>query len=66
MLVLSRKQDERIILMVPGQENIEITVVRIENQNKVRLGIEAEKNVIVLRSELANKPVDATTNVEDH
>lgn len=66
MLVLSRKQDERIILMVPGQENIEITVVRIENQNKVRLGIEAEKNVIVLRSELANKPLDSALTAEDH
>ena len=52
MLVLSRKKDETIILRVPGQEDIRLTVVRIDNMNKVRLGIEAERDVVVLRSEL--------------
>ena len=52
MLVLSRKKDEKIILKVPGREDIEITVVRIANHNRVRIGINAEKEVIVLRSEL--------------
>ena len=52
MLVLSRKKDEKIILKVPGREDIEITVVRIDNHNRVRIGINAEKEVIVLRSEL--------------
>ncbi len=52
MLVLSRKKDEKIILRVPGQGDIEITVVRIDSQNKVRIGIEADKQVVVLRSEL--------------
>lgn len=52
MLVLSRKKDETIILRVPGQKDIEITVVRVDNLNKVRLGISAEKDVVVLRSEL--------------
>jgi len=33
-------------------EDIKITVVRIDNRNKVRLGIEADKKVTVLRSEL--------------
>lgn len=53
MLVLSRKKDEKIILKVPGFKNdIEITVVRIDNHNRVRLGIQADKEIIVLRSEL--------------
>ena len=53
MLVLSRKKDEQIILRVPGHEDIKITIVRIDNRNKVRLGIEAEKEITVLRSELS-------------
>ena len=53
MLVLSRKKDEKILLKVPGSdEDIEITVVRIDSLNKVRLGIKADKEIIVLRSEL--------------
>ena len=57
MLVLSRKKDETILLKLPGvQEPIAITVVRIDNNNRVRLGIQASKDVIVLRSELENTP----------
>jgi carbon storage regulator CsrA len=52
MLVLSRKKDETIILKGPDMKEIKITVVRIDNRNKVRLGIEADKEVTVLRSEL--------------
>ena len=52
MLVLSRKRDEKIILRTPGQEDIELTVVRIDNQNRVRLGINAPQEVSVIRSEL--------------
>jgi carbon storage regulator CsrA len=53
MLVLSRKKDETIILKGPNMEDIKITVVRIDNRNKVRIGIEAVKDITVLRSELA-------------
>lgn len=55
MLVLSRKKDETIILKGPNMEDIRITVVRIDNRNKVRIGIEADKEVTVLRSELTTK-----------
>lgn len=55
MLVLSRKKDETIIITQPGQNPIKITVVRIDNKNKVRIGIEADKSVTVLRSELDNR-----------
>ena len=47
MLVLSRKQSERIRL---GNDII-VTVVRVAG-DKVRLGIEAPANIVVLRDEL--------------
>lgn len=50
MLVLSRKKDERIVLRTET-EDIELTVVRIDN-NKVRLGINASNKVQIVRSEL--------------
>lgn len=53
MLVLSRKKDESIIMRIPGHDDIRLTVVRIDNMNKVRIGVEANKEVVVLRSELA-------------
>jgi carbon storage regulator CsrA len=55
MLVLSRKKDETIIVRIPGREDIKLTVVRIDNLNKVRIGIEADKDVVILRSELDEK-----------
>ena len=47
MLVLSRKQTERIKL----GDSIVVTVVRVSG-DKVRLGIEAPPDVVVLRDEL--------------
>lgn len=47
MLVLSRKETQRIRL----GDDIVITVVRIGG-DKVRLGIEAPKDMLVLRDEL--------------
>lgn len=58
MLVLSRKKDETIILRQPGMQDIVITVVRIDNRNKVRIGINADKKVTVLRSELAAESLE--------
>lgn len=52
MLVLSRKKDESIIVRIPGQEDVRLTVVRIDNMNKVRIGVEADKEVVILRAEL--------------
>jgi carbon storage regulator len=47
MLVLSRKESERIRL----GDSIVVTVVRVAG-DKVRLGIEAPADMIVLRDEL--------------
>ncbi len=54
MLVLSRKQSERIRL---GKDII-VTVVRVAG-DKVRLGIEAPSDIVVLRDELESN-VDAS------
>ena len=56
MLVLSRKQSERILL----GESIVVTVVRVCG-DKVRLGIEAPSDVLVLRDELES-PHSATAS----
>ena len=50
MLVLSRKQQESIRI----NDNIVVTVLEIQ-RNKVRIGIDAPKEIPVLRSELQNQ-----------
>jgi len=53
MIVLSRKNGEKIIIA----DNIIITVVEIRG-DKVRLGIEAPREVSVHRHEVYSKPFD--------
>ena len=57
MLVLSRKATERIRL----GDSIVITIVRVSG-DKVRLGIEAPSDVLVLRDELQAHPLPAITD----
>ncbi len=52
MLVLSRKEGESV--MIDG--HISVTVIRLAG-GRVRLGIEAPKEVSILRSELPQWPV---------
>lgn len=47
MLILTRKKDESIII----DGNIEIKIVELDD-GKVRIGIEAPKNIEILRKEL--------------
>jgi carbon storage regulator len=47
MLVLSRKTDESIVI----DERITITVLEVRG-NKIRLGIEAPKEIPIVREEL--------------
>ena len=56
MLILQRKEGESLLL----GENIEITVLAVE-AGRVRLAIQAPRNVTILRSELK---VAAETNRE--
>lgn len=61
MLVLSRKQSERIRL----GPDIVVTVVRVAG-DKVRLGIEAPSNIVVLRDELQEHAKPLTPPVGLH
>ena len=56
MLVLSRKESERIRL----GDSIVVTIIRVSG-DKVRLGIEAPPDVLVLRDEL--KPHEQAAEV---
>ncbi|MEJ6950168.1 carbon storage regulator CsrA [Natronospora cellulosivora (SeqCode)] len=47
MLVLTRKKDEKIMI----GEDIVITIVEVDN-NKVKLGIDAPKEIEILREEV--------------
>ena len=58
MLVLSRKEAQRIRL----GDSIVITVVRLTG-DKVRLGIQAPKDMLVLRDEL--EPLEASAKPSD-
>ena len=55
MLVLSRKESQRIKL----GDSIVLTVVRVSG-DRVRLGIEAPSDVLVLREELEPHPTQKT------
>jgi carbon storage regulator len=57
MLVLSRRERERIKL----GDSIVVTVVRVAG-DKVRLGIEAPPEVVVLRDELEPHAVDESAS----
>lgn len=61
MLVLSRKENERIRL----GDSIVLTIVRVSG-DKVRLGIQAPPDVLVLRDELETfaKPEAAAEGIE--
>jgi carbon storage regulator len=60
MLVLSRRERQRIKL----GDSIVVTVVRVAG-DKVRLGIEAPPEVVVLRDELEPHAVDETAKVSE-
>ncbi len=47
MLVLTRKVDEGILI----GDNIKIRVIAIEG-NKIKIGIEADKNISIVREEI--------------
>ncbi|MCY2947247.1 MAG: carbon storage regulator CsrA [Planctomycetota bacterium] len=57
MLVLSRKKDETIVI----NGSIKVTIVEIRG-DKVRLGIEAPRDVVVHREEVLNAIEQAQTS----
>lgn len=55
MLVLTRKPNQKILI----GENITISIVRVTG-NTIRLGIDAPKDVRIIRSELEQKDSEKT------
>ncbi len=60
MLVLSRQVGDKITV----GKDITITVVRID-RNKIRLGITAPKEVLILRAELLSDPEEDDPEIDD-
>jgi len=61
MLVLSRKESEKIIL----GDDIVLTIVRVSG-DRVRLGIQAPKDMLILRQELENQGLEAQTDIDNN
>ena len=57
MLVLSRKESERVKL----GDSIVLTIVRVSG-DRVRLGIEAPENMVILREELDKSKINNTNS----
>jgi len=51
MLVLTRKNNQKINIAIPGEQEIVIQVVQI-GSNQVKIGIDAPKDILILRDEL--------------
>ena len=62
MLVLTRKQDESITIMCPDGNLLSITICRIEDNYKVRVGIDADKSYKITRTELIEKSNENTVD----
>lgn len=59
MLVLTRKVNQRIKI----GDNIIITLVKMQG-DQVRLGIEAPRDVVVIREEIENREATSAQNTE--
>jgi len=53
MLILTRRNNERIFI----GDNIVLSILTIEG-NRVKVGIDAPKDVTILREEIKNTPVE--------
>ena len=51
MLVITRLVGEKVLIFPPGGKPIKIEIVSVRG-DRVRIGIEAPQNVLVLREEL--------------
>ena len=52
MLVLTRKRNERIHILVPDGPTIVVTVAEFPAENKVQIGVSAPRDVRIVREEL--------------
>lgn len=51
MLVLSRKRDEKVVIVTPSGDEIVVCVTEIRG-DRARLGVEAPKNYAIHREEV--------------
>ena len=66
MLILSRKKNQDIFIKPPGGPEIKITVIQIDYaQNRVRLGFEADKSVVIHRGEVVARIAEKLAVAED-
>lgn len=61
MLILTRREDEKILI----GENITLQVLGIEG-NRVRLGLEAPKDIAILREEIHERYTNEASNDVDN
>ena len=61
MLVLSRKESEKVIL----GDDIVLTIVRV-SCDRVRLGIQAPKDMLILRQELENQDLEVQADIDNN
>lgn len=54
MLVITRKEDEAIVLYLPDGEKVVIKIIRLKG-NQSSIGISAPKVVNILRGEIVKK-----------
>lgn len=55
MLLLTRRPQETIIVTTPDGTEIRFTIMGLKG-NQVRLGIDAPKDVDIVREEIADRP----------
>lgn len=67
MLILNRKSDERIVFLLNDGRQITILVTSVRGKN-VKVGIEAPKDVLILREELQKRrpQCEATSRLNAH
>jgi len=55
MLVLTRKRNERIHIIIPDGPTIIVTVAEFPAENKVQIGVTAPHDVRIVREELLDR-----------
>jgi carbon storage regulator len=66
MLVFTRNVNEQIVILIPDQAEIVITYTHRERNGKIRLGIEAPREVTVHRREVWERVKARSLSVSRH
>lgn len=52
MLILSRRKGQKLVIRINDEVVAEITLLKFDNQGGVRLGFQANPEVVIMRKEL--------------